>query len=223
MAASDLDKLRDAAIEALRASNNSVNKAAPTLARALMDNAKRPLLIALVADYLSRLSSPSSETKLPRIAHPKPAARRREGKHRRSSLLRTPTDAQKAGAIAAGQAVAAEIFNRKIRGYGPLGKLRVHELRAIAENLANTAGDFLQRGYDDAVDAIAIRRLNDYCVAADPHGEVEKVIPLKIAVQYYNDARIKAVEVIRDGSAKVASDLIAAARKPSEIEGDARS
>ena len=39
--------------------------------------------------------------------------------------------------------------------------------------------------------------------------------------QAFADAQIKAAEVIRDGSAKIASDLIASARKPSTaIEGD---
>ena len=97
----------------------------------------------------------------------------------------------------------------------------MHELRAIAESQARTAGDFLQRGYDDAVEAIACIALSEYCVAADPFAKVAEVIPAKVAAKAFEDAKLKAAEVIRDGSAKVAHDLIATARGKPLIEGNA--
>jgi hypothetical protein len=218
----DLEKLRAAADEALRLNDGNVSKAAPKLARTLMENSKRPLLVALCADYLAQLPSTSSVPKRRKAL--KPAGRRRVGKHRRGAVvIGTPSADEKAGMIAATKAVAAAIFDRKIRGAGRLGNIHVHELRAIAESQASTAASFLQRGYDDAVEAIACIVLSGYCVAADPFAKVSDVIPATVAEQAFEDAKIKAAEVIRDGSAKVASDLIAAARTPPQIEGgDAR-
>jgi hypothetical protein len=48
--------------------------------------------------------------------------------------------------------------------------------------------------------------------------KVSDAIPAKVAVQAFEDAKIKAAEVIRDGSAKVAHDLIASARKPVALQ-----
>jgi hypothetical protein len=39
----------------LRANDGNINKAAPRLARELMRDVNRPLLIQLIADYLARL------------------------------------------------------------------------------------------------------------------------------------------------------------------------
>jgi len=101
MTTSDLNKLRTAAEEALRLNDNDVKKAAPKLARVLMENSKRPLLIALVADYLSRLppSEAAADDEAPkRKTKPKaqPHSRRRQGKHRRTKALGTPSPQQPA-------------------------------------------------------------------------------------------------------------------------------
>lgn len=210
-AASDPAKeLRTLAEEALRLDAGNVKKTAPKLARQLADQAKHSLLVALVADYLARL------TRFP----VRPASRRRQGPHRRVAVVGTPSPRAKAGAIAAMKLATAEIFKRRIRGAGELGSIQMHELRAIAESQARTAGDFLQRGYDDAVEAIALVALSGYAVAADPFAKVVDVIPAKVAEQAFKDAKLKAAEVIRDGSARVAQDLIAAARGNALIEGN---
>jgi hypothetical protein len=217
----DLEKFNILAIEALRLANGNIKKVAAKFAHELTDNANRQLLIALVADYLGRL--PSSVTVQPRAkaaVPPKPVGRRRQGKHRRTAAIGTPSSRAKAGAVAAMKLASAEIFNRKIRGVGRLGNIHVHELRAIAESQAATAASFLQRGYDDAVEAIACITLTQHCVAADPFAKVVDIIPEKIAIKAFDDAKLKAAEVIRDGSAKVAHDLIAAARGTSLIEGN---
>lgn len=241
----DLARLRTTAEDALRLNDNDVKRAAPKLARALIDNANRPLLIALVADYLTRLPPPAAVVEAapqpttaatastPRAPTPPPAAqlgggkgpvgRRREGPKRRGSKVITgmPTAAQRAGAVAARKVIASGIFARKIRGEGPIGRVQVHRLRAIAEAQASTSASFLQRGYDDAVEAIACMLLNDHCVAADPFAMVQDVIPAKKVSAAFEAAKVRAAEVIRDGSAKVARDLIASAREPQQIE-DAR-
>jgi hypothetical protein len=217
----DFEKLNALATEALRLASGNVKKAAPKLAHELTENAKRPLLIALVADHLTRL--PNSLTTQPRAkaaAPPKPVGRRRQGKHRRTAAIGTPSSRAKAGAVAAMKLASAEIFNRKIRGVGRLGNIHIHELRAIAESQASTAASFLQRGYDDAVEAIACITLTQHCVAADPFAKVVDVIPEKIAIKAFDDAKLKAAEVIRDGSAKVAHDLIAVARGTPLVEGN---
>jgi cytochrome c2 len=51
----DLAKLRAAAEEAMQSNDGSVKRAAAKLALALLENSSRPLLVALVADYLARL------------------------------------------------------------------------------------------------------------------------------------------------------------------------
>jgi hypothetical protein len=209
-------KLRTIADDMLRSSHGDANKAAPRLARALLEDANRAALIALCADYLARLpKAPAVRRK-----RPEPVGRRREGKHRRQ--VGTPSAAAKAGAVTAMQAIHHEIFQRRVRGVGRLGNIHVHELRAIAESQATTAASFLQRGYDDAVEAIALTTLSGYCVAADPFAKVPDVIPAKVAVKAFEDAKIKAAEVIRDGSAKIASDLIASARELPSIEEGAQ-
>jgi hypothetical protein len=218
MTTTDFDKLRAAAQEALRSNDNNVKKTAPVFARVLIENARRPLLVALCVDYLSRLPSAPKAAPTAKQKPPKPIGRRRQGKHRRP--VGTPTPQQKAGAVAAGKAVAHEIFVRRIRGAGLLGNIRIHELRAIAESQASTAASFLQRGYDDAVEAIACITLSGHCVAADPFAKVADVIPANVAVEAFEDAKLKAAEVIRDGSAKVAHDLIAAARGKPLVEGN---
>jgi len=239
----DIEKLTALAVEALRLAGGIIKKAAPKLAYELTENAKRPLLIALVTDFLSRLPSeptvqtqpamppqapppppppPQARARVTKTASPssQPKGRRRQGKHRRTAAVGTPSSRAKAGAVAAMKLATAEIFNRKIRGAGRLGNVRMHELRAIAESQARTAGDFLQRGYDDAVEAIACIALSEYCVAADPFAKVAEVIPAKVAAKAFEDAKLKAAEVIRDGSAKVAHDLIATARGKPLIEGN---
>lgn len=221
MTTSDANKLRTVAIEALRLNDGNIKKAAPKLARKLLENASRPLLIALCANYLSALPK-SEDAPAPKPTARKPVkahSRRREGAHRRTGL---PTSKQRAGAIAAKSIVADEIFLRKIRGEGPLGSIQVNRLRAIAESQSMTAVSFLERGYDDAVEAIVCQTLSDYCVTADPFAKVVDVIPAKVAEKAFKDARIQAAEIIRDGSAKIAHDLVESARNPKLIEGDAR-
>jgi len=222
------DKLRTAAIEILKSTDGNVTKAAPKFASMLMENAKRPLLIALAADYLDRLPL---KTETPETAEaptlspkpsksPKPIGRRREGPHRRVKLG-TPSAAQKAGTVKAGTVIRHEIFERRIRGAGRLGDIHIHELRAIAESQASTATSFLQRGYDDAVESILLLMLNDHCVASEPFTKVRDAVPPNVVEAKLKAAKIKAAEVIRDGSIRVAHDLIASAHKAEPIE-DAR-
>jgi hypothetical protein len=224
MNATTAEKLRTAAVEILKSTDGDITKAASLLARALMDNARRPLLIALAADYLSRLS-PTAEAPAPAPAAPlkkkrEPISRRREGPHRRIKLG-TPTAAQKAGTVAAGKIIKHEIFERRIRGAGRLGDIHIHELRAIAESQASTATSFLQRGYDDAVESILLLMLNDHCVASEPFVKVRDAVPPGVVEAKLKAAKLKAAEVIRDGSIRVAHDLIASAHKVDAIE-DAR-
>jgi hypothetical protein len=207
--------LRTIGEETLRSNGGDVKKAAAMLARSLVESSKRPLLIAFIIDYLERLPGASKA----RHKALKPIGRRREGRHRRR-MIGTPSAQAKAGAAAAAKAIQHEIFARRIRGAGVLGKIHVHELRAIAESQASTAASFLQRGYDDAVEAIACITLSGYCVAADPFAKVSDVIPAKVAVEAFEDAKLKAAEVIRDGSAKIAHDLIASARGKPLLEGN---
>lgn len=225
MNATTAEKLRTAALEILKLNDGNITKAAAKLAHALIENQRRPLLIALAADYLVRLSSTDvapEEATAPTKTKPKrePTSRRREGPHRRIKLG-TPTAAQKAGTVAAGKVIKHEIFERRIRGAGRLGDIHIHELRAIAESQASTATSFLQRGYDDAVESILLLMLNDHCVTAEPFVKVRDAVPPGVAETKLKAAKLKAAEVIRDGSIRVAHDLLASAHKAEPIE-DAR-
>jgi hypothetical protein len=243
---SDLDKLNNLATEALHLANGNIKKAAPKLAYELTENAKRPLLIALVSDYLERLPSapfaqpqpvtqaqpqpqpqpqakpqPHAGRAQPTATPPQPIGRRREGKHRRVAVIGTPSPQAKAGAVRVMKAMAHEIFARKIRGAGMLGNICVHELRTISSSSAVTAGKFLLRSTEDAVEAVALGIMADHCVAADPFDKVANVIPATVAVQAFETAKIMAPQIIAATSTKYANDLIAAAReKPLMIEGD---
>jgi hypothetical protein len=118
-----IDKLTAAAAEAMRLNDGNSTKAAPKLARMLIENSQRPLLVALCTDFLDRLPPIAAVVKLmPAVVKadsppPKPAAT-----HRRVAVLKTRSAQAKAGEIAASNAAAEVIFNRKIRGAGPLGK-----------------------------------------------------------------------------------------------------
>jgi hypothetical protein len=189
-AGSKLSKLADAVLR----DHHHGAKAAEALAVALLEPPARDALTELCADYLRR-----HQIKL------KPAGRRREGAHRRTAAI--AGEGTKRGAVAAMKAVASEIFDRKIRGAGPLGKIHMHELRAIAARQADVAAGFLQRGYDDVVEAILCTKLSEYCVAANPFACVSDVVPAKVATAALTDAQIAAAEFIRDHSAKFAEDL----------------
>jgi len=187
------DHLRAAAQEALQANDNDVKKTAPKLARALMTNARRPLLIALVSDYLSRLPRTT-----PHPVMPLPSADKTKAKGEKP-LIGMPTAANKAGAIAAMKLEEAAIFERKIRGAGDLGQLHVHELRAIASDLGRAAVEKVKLGYNDALDSVLIMKLSKHCVAADQFARVADVISQRDAVRLYEEAKPIAAAVLRDG------------------------
>jgi hypothetical protein len=236
MTTTSLKKLKSTAEKLLRDNNNEINRAAPKLALVLMDNAMRPQQIAICAYFMEQLPtmSPSAEEAKPpakeaeptakRAGAMKPVSRRRVGNHRRVAVVSTPGTAGKAGALAARREMVAEIFLRRIRGVGALGAISVHELRSIAESQAMTSAEFVLRGYDDAVESIALTIISNYCVAADPFALVVDVIPPAVAVKAFEVAKVKAIEVFRDGTARIAKDLIASARDaelPPTIDGSA--
>jgi hypothetical protein len=160
---------------------------------------------AIAADYLKRLP----QAKRGKELH----SRRRVGPHRRAARPKPmPTTSQKAGALAAERTFATTIFDRKLRGGRKLGEVRIHELRAIAEESANTATSFLQRGYDDAVETFACVMLSKHCVAADPFAKVRDTIKPTTASAIFESAKIKAAQMLRDGGATLAQNLIAAAQ-----------
>jgi hypothetical protein len=165
------------------------------------------LRLALALDFIKRFEAkPKKET----------ASRRRVGPHRSNHGRRSggvPTTAQKVGAVRAQKLYAETIFDRKLRGGRKLGDVHVHELRAIAESSALTAVSFLQRGYDDAVEVFACTMLTKHCVASDPFAKVRDVIKASIATSIFDKAKIKAAEMLRDGGAKIARELIAAAQQ----------
>jgi hypothetical protein len=243
-------KLRQAAEEVLRNHDGNVARAAPVLARELASDAKRPLLVALAADYLGRFALPASagiapeeptaaspekieteptseteeeapdlrtaESEEPEVASASAAQRRRGSGRRRTGM---PTASQRAAMIEAPAVALAEIFQRRIRHYGPLGDLRIHELRTVAKSMATFAADALQSSYEDAVDAIMINRLDNYCVAVDPSSKVKDTIPGRVVAEAFADAKVNALTVIRDSSTKIFDDLISASRRPlSETE-----
>ena len=159
------------------------------------------LRLALAADYLKKLPRPERRKEI--------SARRRVGPHRKRST--TPTAAQKKAAVKAEKIYVETIFDHKIRGGRKLGDVRVNELRAIAENSANTSVSFFQRGYEDAVETFVALMLSRHCVAADPFAKVRDTIKASVVKAVLDKAKISAAELIRDRSAKVAADLIAAA------------
>jgi hypothetical protein len=178
-------------------------KAAEPLAKLLADDADLRQEIAL--DYLMRLP-PKRPSEL--------RSRRREGPHRRSGM---PTAAQKLAAVRVEKAVAAEsIFNMKLRGAGPLGDVHIHELRAIAEKSAHIGASFLQRGFIDVVEMFLCLMLTKHCVSSDPFARVRDVIKPKVADEIYTRAKLSAAEALRDRSAQIAKDLIAAAQRGDE-------
>jgi hypothetical protein len=208
----DLEKLAALAADAMRTVD--IKRAAPKLARTLMENANRPLLIALVADFLTRqpdvaklpITTTESTELQTQHAEKGPIGRRREGKHRRPTKV--PGPLARAGEIASRKHLADSIFSRSIRGAGPLGRIKMHELRTIAQGQAFLAVEFLHRGYDDAVEAILCKLISEHCMSADPFAAVEDVISAAKAAEFEETARLRAAKVLRDGGARIARDLI---------------
>lgn len=231
MGSSDLAKFAIEAQDALRANGGDVNRTAPKLAAVLMTNAARPQLIALVAFFLERFPAeqgaapaPGAEPAAPEAAPeatpgsrarpgqpPKaiklsdkpPTSQRREGPHRTGGR----SASKKAATLAVAKAGTDAIFSLRIRGHGAIGDMRINQLSYAATNLANTAGSFLQRGYDDAVHGVLLMALSKHCVAADQFAKVVDVIPARVLKAKLNYARVKAVEIIQEGSARVAKDI----------------
>ena len=155
---------------------------------------------------------------------PAPAAsRRRSGKHRRSTIAKLPSASQKAANISVAKNYAHEIFARKLRGGKTLGEIRINELRAFAQASAQVATQFLNRGYEDAVDLFACIRLSNYCVATDPDALVRDCIKPSVMVAIYDRARIDAAEEIATRGATLTQDLLTAAatRSQKQIENHA--
>lgn len=151
------------------------------------------------------------------LGHYAPAhSRSNGGPHRRRPDQRVlPTAEQKRGALMADRIFAADVFQRKLRGGRVLGDVQVGELRKMAEAARETMKDHIQRGYEDAVDAIACVNLEQQCdVASDPFAKVRDVIKPTVATKIYEQAQIRAAKALRDTSAKLTRKLIAAAQLP---------
>jgi hypothetical protein len=200
------EKLKEVARVLLAKVKGGIDQAVPLFTAAVLKD--RGLLDDLAAAYLSTVVLPRPKDK---------PSRRREGAHRRPNRRLVPTQEQKSAARRVVRAEASlTIWNRKLRGGRTLGDLHVNELRAYAEDAANTATSFLNRGFDDAWEAIALTMLNNHCVAADPFASVKDTVKTATATDIFESARICAAEQIRDASARTARELLArAADQPS--------
>lgn len=217
-------KLRTAAQAVLQVHKGNVTQAAPAFAQELLENAKRPLLVALVADYLARLPVAAAPPDVAEASFVPPEdkdkpPKTKDGRKGKRRPTGTPSPRARAGAIVAMKLEAAEIFNYRLRGIGRrVGELYVHELRALAKGLAVSAGNRLKGGIEEGAESIWLGKLADHCVTAHSFAKVKETIPVNVAITTMERARIMAAEIIRDNAAKVVSDLIASARPP-QIEG----
>jgi hypothetical protein len=200
--------LRDAALALLK-KHSTPDAAAKPFADVIEKDTNLRHAIAL--EYLTSLA-------------PKQAAsRRRAGRHRRSApISKLPSDSQKRSNLAAAKSVAHEIFNRRLRGGKCLGDIRINELRAYARSSADVAGQFIQRGYEDAVDLFACVRLAGYCQAADPDASVRDTIKPSVVVDIYQQARIDAAEEIATRATLMSQELMAAATTRSQQQIESR-
>src|SRR4249920_392963 len=166
---------------------------------------------ALALEYLTSLA-PKGTT-----------SRRRSGRHRRTTpIIKLPTESQKKANLAAAKNYANEIFSRRLRGGKSLGDIRIDELRTYARASADVAGQFIQRGYEDAVDLFACMRLAGHCVAADPDAIVRDTIKPATVLEIYQQARIDAAEEIATRGTVLAQELMAAATTRSQIQIERR-
>jgi hypothetical protein len=146
-------------------------------------------------------------------------SRRRLGRHRRvSPIAKLPSESQKKANLSAAKSYAHEIFSRRLRGGKLLGDIRINELRAYARASADVAGQFIQRGYEDAVDLFACVRLAGHCQAADPDAVVRDTIKPAAVVEIYQQARIDAAEEIAMRGTTLAQELMTAATTRSQIQ-----
>jgi hypothetical protein len=186
----------EASAKALLKEHKSITAAVNALAAMLKTDGE--LRVAIASNYLTPLSNRRKK---------ETPSRRREGPHRSPM----PSKAQKAGALAAEKIYTKAIFDKPMRGGRRLGDIRINDLHAIAEASATTATSFLQRGYDDAVETFLCIMLSKHCVTADPFVTVEEAIKPGVVTTIMEKAKISAAELLRDGGAKMARDLVAAA------------
>jgi hypothetical protein len=186
---------RDLILELLKEYKNDVNMVATALTK--QTGLDETLRRACILDYVTLVASDSANNK---------QSRRREGPHRRSPVRSAE---RKTATLEARQKLAKRlIFDRQIRGGGRLGDLRMHELRALAQMNAQTATSFLMRGVDDAVEAVALIKLSQHTVSADPFARVEDVFKAEVVATFFEQASLDVVRQFRDTSANLANSLV---------------
>jgi hypothetical protein len=202
-------RLSTLAKEKLAAAKGDIDKAALAIDRELAS--KTYLRIALISWLLNEISvATDAKPAKPASVEAKetPAeikARRKTGTHRKPSGM--PSSSQKASAVAAMTELSLGVFNRKLRGGHPLRTIKVRELRAIVHDSGHAAGSFINRGYEDAVDAILCRKLADHCVTSDPDLTVPDIVKEEVAARYFQESKIEAARFIQNAAARIANDL----------------
>jgi hypothetical protein len=207
-------RLSTLAKEKLAAAGGDIAKAALAIDRELAS--KTFLRIALISWMLNEISvaadaksdakpADTDAEKAPASKAKEIKARRKDGTHRKPSGM--PSSAQKASAVAAMTELSIGVFNRKLRGGHHLRTIKVRELRAIVYDSGHAAGSFINRGYEDAVDAILCRKLADHCVTSDPDLTVPDIVKEEIAARYFQESKIEAAKFIQNAAARIANDL----------------
>lgn len=195
-------ELREAAQKIVNEAKN-YNAAANVLAEKLESDKKLRVAAAMaVIDTLPRWPTERRELH----------ARRREGPHRSPKSSKLPTKTQKEGAIRAAQSITMAIFDRKIRGGKKLGDVKMYEIRAISEKAADDMAFFLNRGFEDGVEAFGMTMLARHCVAADPDTKLRDLVKPVFAQKCFQEAAIKVAEFMANRSKTLKHDLIAAAQ-----------
>lgn len=196
-------KLYDTAVQLLKLHAGKKDAIGPFISAVKGDKA---MMTDLAGEYLDRVLSDirRGDAVKEEAAEMAGTARGKRGPHRRAKL---PTAAQKMAEIR--NASLTFLDTRKLRDGRPIGDIPLWELPNIASGAAGKSVTFLQRGLEDAVDAIACHRLSLFVQPSTAETRVRDAIKPAVVEKIYAESRVAAAQRIADASARTARELLA--------------
>lgn len=204
-----MSKLYDTAIELLKSNVGDLDAALPKFVTTVRGD--RAMLDELCRGYLERV--------LADIRHGEAAkakaeqSRGKEGPHRRGRAKAKPagmpTASQKEAAIHMATKVAVSILDKhRLRDGRAIGDVLLVELPKLALGAANKSVTFLNRGMEDAVDAILCQKLAAHVQPTGSDQRVRDAVKPAVVEKLHAEAQIVAAQRIADAAARTARELL---------------
>jgi hypothetical protein len=184
-------ELKNMAVEALRL-NKAPAKAAQKFAAVLKK--RDDLLIALVADYMSRLEIEPLPP--PSASAPPPVKPVKVGPHRRQ-LPRT--QAEKSSALDVAARLHEAVAHEHHVNDRPIGDFRWGELHMAVEENAHNASRYLMLGIAETANAILLKKIHGHATVDDHSRRVRDVIAAGQMQKFIAESRLEAPLLVERG------------------------